>query len=213
MKSILEQVPVDKNTRVILLSDLSNENILYWKCVIQYLQQHSCTEELELIIPELSAFCEYIRSFTAHISAAKYELWEKQCHKFILVQLFEICKTYDLSDEVGRKNLNEVIIDTLMSDYCSDNIIECVISHLAKVIPDTNNMLSAIANVINEIRLPSKEVEPSQQISTQQQHENNMKVSIKMINTTFLPVRLFSTFDWRCTCSGCLLHVDQRDFK
>lgn len=183
MNSLLEQLPIDKNTRLIPPASLSNENVLYWKCVIQHLQYLSCAEELESIIPELSGFCDYIREFIAFISSKQYEEWEKQCHKFILLQLFEISRTYDLADEVGRKNLHEVVIDTMMSDHCSDKIIECIVSHLTKVIPDANILLDAVANVISETRLPSKEnttgTANSQQITAKQQQESNVQVSIE----------------------------------
>ena len=173
-------MPIDKNTRLIPLTSLTNENVLYWKCVIQHLHRLSSMEELELMIPELSEFCKYIREFLALISSQSHETWETESHKFILLQLFEISTMYDLSDEVGRKNLNEVIIDTLMSDHCSTKIIECLVIHFANVVPDPSNMLNAIANVISEIRLPLKENIVTQQITAEQQHENNMRVSIKI---------------------------------
>lgn len=172
-------MPIDKNTRLIPLTSLTNENVLYWKCIIQHLHHLSSTEELELMIPELSEFCKYICDFITFISSPSHETWERESHKFILLQLFEISTMYDLSDEVGRKNLNELIIDTLMNDhihYCA-KIIECLVSHLAKVIPDASNMLNAVANIISEIRLPLKENVVTQQITAEQQHENNMQVS------------------------------------
>ncbi|KYM96379.1 PREDICTED: condensin complex subunit 3-like [Cyphomyrmex costatus] len=175
LNTLLEQVPIDKNTKLIPLTSLTNENVLYWKCIIQHLHHLSSTEELELMITELSEFCKYIRSFVAFISSQSHEIWETESHKFILLQLFEISTMYDLSDEVGRKNLNEVIIDTLMSDYCSTKIIECLVSHLTKVVPDPSNLLNAVANIISEIRLPLKENVVSQQITADQQHENNMQ--------------------------------------
>jgi len=179
----LEQTTVDSHTKLIPLEKLSNENVLYWKCVIQHLQQLSYTEQLELIIPELSRFCKYISEYISLISSKPYETWEQECHKFILLQLFEISKTYDLSDEVGRKNLNDIIIDTLMSDHSSDKIIECTVSYLVKVIPDANNMLNTVANVISEIRLPSnvgqtQKENVTQENTVEQQRENNVQVSI-----------------------------------
>lgn len=179
-KNLLEQLPIDKDTRLIPLTNISNENVLYWKCVIKHFQSLSCMEELELIIPELSGFCTYIREYIALISSKSYEVWEKECHKFILLQFFEISTTYDLADEVGRKNLNELIIDTLMSDHCCDKIIECIVNHLIKVIPDSNNMLNVIANVISETRLPSNENLDTQQITVEQQQEKDMQVSIRI---------------------------------
>lgn len=180
LNTLLEQVPVDKNTRLISLTGLTNENVLYWKCIIRHLYHLSCMEELELMIPELSEFCKYICDFITLISSQSYETWERESQKFILLQLFEISTTYDLSDEAGRKKLNEVIIDTLMSDHCSTKIIECLVNHLAKVIPEPSNMLNAIANVISETRLPLKENVVTQQITGEQQHENNMQVSIEI---------------------------------
>lgn len=189
LKNLLEQVPIDRDTRLIPLTSISNENVLYWKCVIKHLQSLSCTEELELIIPELSGFCKYIREFITLISSKSYEVWEKECHKFILLQLFEISTTYDLADEVGRVNLNELIIDTLMSEHCCDKIIECIVNHLTKVISDVNNILSIIANVISETRLPSNEnvntQQLTQQITAEQQQEKDMQVSIRALSVIY----------------------------
>lgn len=159
---------------------MTNENVLYWKCVVQQLYCVSLTEEVELILPELSKFCEYIREFIAFISSKSYETWEKECHMFILLQLFEICKTYDLSDEVGRKNLNDMIIDTLMNDHCTSKIIDCIVNHLSKVMDNPNSMLDAVANVISEIRLPSKETVVIPQVTAEQQHEIKMQVRTKI---------------------------------
>lgn len=173
---LLEQVPVDKNTRLISLANLSNENALYWKCLIQHLQNLSCTDEVELVIPELSEFCIYIREFITLMSSESYDSYERTGHKFILLQLLEISKTYDLSDEVGRKNLKEVMIDTLMSDHCSANIIECIVNHLAKVIPDVNSVLDVIVNVINDTRLPPKESVIPEEITVEHERDNDMQV-------------------------------------
>ncbi|KYQ51533.1 Condensin complex subunit 3 [Trachymyrmex zeteki] len=193
LDTLLKQVPVDKNTRLIPLTSLTNENVLYWKCVIQHLHHVSAIEELELMIPELSEFCKYIHDFVAFISSQSHETWETESHKFILLQLFEISTMYDLSDEVGRKNLNEVIIDTLMSDHCSTKIIECLVSHLAKVIPDASNMLNAVANVISEIRLPLKENAVTQQITAEQQHENNMRKARLKVDVIELEEELYQS--------------------
>lgn len=180
LKDLLEQLPIDKDTRLIPLTNISNENVLFWKCVIKHLQYLSCTEELELIIPELSGFCTYIRDYMTLISSKSYEAWEKECHKFILLQLFEISTIYDLADEVGRKNLNDLIIDALMSDHCYDKIIECIVNHLVKVVPDTSNMLNIIANIISEIRLPLNENFDTEQITVDQQQEKSIQVSIRI---------------------------------
>ncbi|XP_025154872.1 condensin complex subunit 3 isoform X2 [Harpegnathos saltator] len=182
VKTLLEQVPINKNIKLIPLSSLSCENALYWKCVTNHLHNLSCTEELDLIIPELSAFCNYICEFIAFISSKQYEEWEKQCHKFILLQLFEITEKYDLSDEVGRKNLQEIIIDGLMSNHCCNKIIECLVHQLDKVVPNISNMLDLVANVISEIRLPLPKESTSTQQASEEKQENNIvqKTQVKV---------------------------------
>ncbi|KOC59737.1 Condensin complex subunit 3 [Habropoda laboriosa] len=184
LNNLIEQLPVDKETKLIPTDQLVSENALYWKCLVKHLQREMCTEELETIIPELSNFCTYISDFLVTMSAQQSEKWVYHTQKFILLQLFEIITTYDLSDEVGRKKLNEVICNTLMSNHCSEQIIEHIVTHLQKVIPDVNSRLDILANIISEIRLPLKETQVHTQISEEQQHEINMhraKLKVKLL--------------------------------
>ncbi|XP_025155533.1 condensin complex subunit 3-like [Harpegnathos saltator] len=193
VKTLLEQVPINKNIKLIPLSSLSCENTLYWKCVINHLHNLSCTEELDLVIPELSAFCNYICEFIAFISSKQYEEWEKQHHKFILLQLFEITEKYDLSDEVGRKNLQKIIIDALMSDHCCNKIIDCIVHQLDKVVPNISNMLDLVANVISETRLPLKESTSTQQAPEEKQESNIMQKAQMKVDLMELEEELYET--------------------
>lgn len=177
LNTLLEQLPIDKETKLIPMNKLTSETVLYWKCLVKYLQNESSTEELERILPELSTFCNYISDFLMTISIPQTETWVNHMHKFILLQLFEITTTYDLSDEVGRKNLNDLIRNTLMGNFWTEKIIECVVAHLQYVIPDVHTRLDTLANIISEIRLPLKEVMTQTQITEEQQHEINIKVS------------------------------------
>lgn len=167
---------------------MTSETVLYWKCLIKHLQHESFTEELEGILPELSIFCNYISDFLATISSRENEMWINHMQKFILLQLFEISTTFDLCDEVGRKKLNELICNTLMSNNWTEKLIECIVTHLQKIIPDVNNRLDILANIISEIRLPLKETITTQ-VSEEQQHQINLQVSSyysKYLNTSIL---------------------------
>ncbi|CAK9813926.1 Condensin complex subunit 3 [Anthophora quadrimaculata] len=184
LNNLIEQLPIDKDTKLIPIDQLTSENALYWKCLVKHLQGEGCTEELERIIPELSNFCIYISDFLVTMSAHQSEKWVYHMQKFILLQLFEIITTYDLSDEVGRKKLDELICNTLMTNHCSEQIIEHTVTHLQKVIPDVNSRLDTLANIISEIRLPLKETQVHTQISEEQQHEINMhraKMKVKLL--------------------------------
>lgn len=175
LNTLMEQLPIDKGIKLIPINKLASETVLYWKCLVKHLQRESYTEELERILPELSTFCTYITDFSATISVKQNETWVNHMQKFILLQLFEIATTYDLSDELGRRKLNELICNTLMSNHWTEKIIECIVSHLQKVIPDVNTRLDTLANIISEIRLPLKETTTTQ-ISEEQQDEINFKV-------------------------------------
>ncbi|XP_053986177.1 condensin complex subunit 3-like [Hylaeus volcanicus] len=175
LNTLIEQLPINNETKLIPIDKLTTENVLYWKCLVKHLCRGACTEELERIVPELSIFCTHISDFLTSISINQNETWENHMQKFILLQLFEIATTYDLSDELGRKKLNELICNTLLSNYWSEKIIECVVSHLENVIPDVNSRVDTLAHVISDIRLPLKESTQVTQISEHQQDENNLK--------------------------------------
>ncbi|XP_076234312.1 chromosome associated protein G [Calliopsis andreniformis] len=171
---LIDQLPINKETKIIPINNLNSENVLYWKCLVKHLQRESCTEELEKIIPELSIFCSYISDFLTVMSTQQSETWVYQMQKFILLQLFEIATTYDLSDEVGRKKLNELVCNTLINNQLTEKVIECMVTHMQKIIPDVNSRMDTLVNVISEIRLPLKE-SVATQISEEQQHEINMQ--------------------------------------
>ncbi|XP_078038064.1 chromosome associated protein G [Augochlora pura] len=175
VNTLIEQLPINKETKLISIDKLTSENIFYWKCLIKHFHHESSVEQLEMISPELSTFCTYISDYVASISTDQSDVWMKHMQEFIHLQLFEIATMYDLSDEVGRKKLNELICNTLMSTYWSEKIIECVVTHLQKVLPDVNTRVDVLANIISDIRLPLKEATQSLQISEKQQHDLTLK--------------------------------------
>ncbi|XP_033333688.2 chromosome associated protein G isoform X2 [Megalopta genalis] len=173
--TLIEQLPINKETKLISVDKLTSENIFYWRCLIKHFHRESSVEQLEMILPELSTFCTYISDYIVSISTDQNDAWVKHMQQFIHLQLFEIVTTYDLSDEVGRKKLDELICNTLMSTHWSEKIIQCVVTHLQKVIPDTNTRVDALANIISDIRLPLKEATQNIQISEKQQHDLTLK--------------------------------------
>ena len=176
---MLEQLPVDVQTRVIPIDKITCENVLFWRCVAEHLKRENRAEELEDIIPELSQFCAFIREFISVISSKQLELWERTMNQFIICQLFEIVKIYDLADECGRENLRSLMLDMLMSEYCSDKIVHCIVDYMDEVIPNVERRLSALAEVISELRRPSKHTQ-SQAIpilTEDQANEKNMQVT------------------------------------
>ena len=151
--------------------------MLYWRCLAEFLKNENCTEELEQIIPELTPFCSYIRDFIKPIDTRQNQVHEVFTQQFILHQLFEMVKLYDLADEVGRKNLKELILETLQTHSCTEKISDCIVTYLETVIPDLNARISSLVEVISEIRMPIKTnvIVP---MTEDERHERKMEVNI-----------------------------------
>ncbi|XP_043504256.1 condensin complex subunit 3 [Polistes fuscatus] len=171
------QLPIDETTKLIPVDKLSSENSLYWRCVAKHFHTTSSFDALERILPELSNFSKYIDQFITMLSSESFEMWEKQTHKFILLQLFEIIKFYDLSDEAGRNNLSELILNVLLTEHCSEQIIECVVKYYENVVPDVNKRLDLLANIISKLRTPTKDTtEIVKEVPAEKEtHKNNMQ--------------------------------------
>ena len=70
-------------------------------------RQESADDELECVLPDLSAFCSYVRGFALseedppEVPEEEHVLAVRQMEKeFIIHQLIQITHSYDLSDEV-----------------------------------------------------------------------------------------------------------------
>ncbi|XP_015175226.1 PREDICTED: condensin complex subunit 3-like [Polistes dominula] len=173
---LIVQVPIDETTKLIPVEKLSSENSLYWRCVAKHFHTISCFDLLERILPELSNFCKYINDFLTMMSSKSFEQWEKRTHQFILLQLFEIIKFFDLSDEAGRNNLRELILNVLLTNHCSEKIIECVVKYFENVVPDVNQRIDLLANTIQTLRMPMKDsMEIVPEISAKEKHQNDME--------------------------------------
>lgn len=181
INTLIEQLPINRDTKLIPMDTLTSENVVYWKCLVKHVQ-HESIEDMERVMPELSTFCTYISDFHTKMSSSQSNTRVDFTQNFILLQLCEIVTIYDLSDEAGRKKLNDLICRILMSNHWSEKIIDCLVTHLVKVIPDVNTRLDILINIISEIRLPLEETVPSH-VSEERQHEINLRVSWRYGNT------------------------------
>ena len=146
-----EQLPINSETKLIPFEQLTNGAVVYWRCLVEHLHRETCTEQVAECLPELSKFCDYTRQFLAKMNPKEDDLFTKQ---FILLQLFEIVKTYDLSDEFGRSNLRNLMFDTLTNENCSEEAIKCIVRHYEVVDPDVDTRLNYLRDAIDHIRSP-----------------------------------------------------------
>lgn len=175
---MIDEIPINNQTKLIPIEELTSEVVLYWRCLAEHLNQEAQIEAFEEIVSELSPFCAYIKEYITMMGSKKCNQWEIVLHKFILHQLFEMVKVYDLSDELGRKNLKELILETLISEHTSEKITECTVLYLEKVMPNVNERIAAIVEVINELMMPTKTSEVAPVIvSDAEREEKSLNVS------------------------------------
>ncbi|XP_023289112.1 condensin complex subunit 3 [Orussus abietinus] len=179
VKILLEQLPTDPKTKLIPHEKLTSESVLYWRCLIEHLKSINfiaSDSEMDEFLPELTKFCKYIRDFLGDINSMELQICERMGHNFILLQLFEIIKMYDLADEVGRSNLKQLILNTLMIENCPRTVIQCIVLHLEEVDPDVNGRLTALTHVISELRIPSKQTVASTLMQVSEEEEQQIRV-------------------------------------
>lgn len=96
--------------------------------------------------------------------------------------MFEMVKLHDLADEMGRKNLKELILETLQTHYCSEKTSQCIVEYFEKVVPDVPDRIAQLVEVINEIRMPSRISTQVPTMTEDERHERKMMVvQIKII--------------------------------
>ncbi|XP_012266256.2 condensin complex subunit 3 [Athalia rosae] len=180
LREIVASVTVDENSRLIPLDKLSSENVIFWRCTVEHLHREGCQDELSNVLPDLVKFCRYIEEFMELMNVPSCELWERTTRRFILTQLFEIAKTYELSDEFGRNCLKELILNTLRSDNTSNGVIDCIVRHFAAVVPNAELRCDLLVDVIDKLRLPP--VQETVPMSEAEKHERDMKRARLRVN-------------------------------
>uniref|UniRef100_A0A6V7L400 Nuclear condensin complex subunit 3 C-terminal domain-containing protein n=1 Tax=Bracon brevicornis TaxID=1563983 RepID=A0A6V7L400_9HYME len=162
LETLFKQLPLDRDRKLIPIEQLNGENVLYWRCFIEYMGKKSADETVDKSIPELTSFCKYIKEFQTIMENFEMENTnsdtepvedKKITYRFIHLQLFELVKTYDLSDEFGRGKLRELIEETLIIESCTIPVIKCIVEHYEKVVPDVSSRVTSLAHVISEIRM------------------------------------------------------------
>uniref|UniRef100_A0A1B6GC29 Nuclear condensin complex subunit 3 C-terminal domain-containing protein n=1 Tax=Cuerna arida TaxID=1464854 RepID=A0A1B6GC29_9HEMI len=144
----------------------------------------------EQVVPDLTPFCKYIREYyfreeasdelheekellqkgedSQNISGPGEETEQKNntttTHvpdETVLIQLLEMCKVYDLSDEMGRNSLQQLCVDLLQSDRVTLQSVVVLASLLDHIIPDVNTKLNVMAEIITDLREPLQTLDSS----------------------------------------------------
>uniref|UniRef100_A0A0P4VX19 Nuclear condensin complex subunit 3 C-terminal domain-containing protein n=1 Tax=Scylla olivacea TaxID=85551 RepID=A0A0P4VX19_SCYOL len=188
LKTIFELIPfpdlvknigLTKQQRLISPSELQPESALLWRCLAQHLREEGAEEALEEILPDLTQFCSYLNDFVlTDVMAgedeqdAAIQVMERE---FITNQLISIILVYDLSDEAGRRSLDQMVRNLLVSDKIGESLVKGLVEIFSKLHP-LSTRINQLAEIISEIREPlCKTVEVP--MSEEEERKKKLKVA------------------------------------
>ncbi|XP_046383264.1 condensin complex subunit 3 [Ischnura elegans] len=160
IEDLISYTELDKEAKTVPLASLTPERALFWRYTAQYLSEMdegNSTEMMERILPNLSPMCDYIRSFfsSSYGNVQKDDSFSLNLErKFILKQLVEATKLYDYSDETGRSNLKDLLIDLLLSNVVEVDLVPAIVPILEGVIPKTVDFIQLISDTVEKIHCP-----------------------------------------------------------
>lgn len=140
--------------KCIPLDQLSVESALYWHALIEHVraedEEHG-SDELDAILPEMSTFCVYIARYFEFVNVNAMDKWQRLEHHYVLLTLCEIIDTFDMSDELGRNRLQQVICEMLSREQLDEAMVAKAVHCLDRIVPDVNDRLQLVADTIRTV--------------------------------------------------------------
>ncbi|NWV05263.1 CND3 protein, partial [Ptilonorhynchus violaceus] len=149
--------------KLIPLEDLTAENVLYWRCLCEYLKSKGEEGEvlLEQVLPEPAIYADYLLSFLQNMPVLSEEQKEDfncfenlMTKEFIGQQLILIIGCMDTMEEGGRKHLLVILQKILILPSTSAVLIPLLVERLLNIVKDDDRRIQIIAEIISEVREP-----------------------------------------------------------
>uniref|UniRef100_A0A8C3QVI0 Non-SMC condensin I complex subunit G n=1 Tax=Cyanoderma ruficeps TaxID=181631 RepID=A0A8C3QVI0_9PASS len=154
--------------KLIPLEDLTPENVLYWRCLCEYLKSKGEEGEvvLEQVLAEPAVYADYLLSYLQNMPILSEEqkedfnCFEKLMTKeFIGQQLILIIGCMDTMEEGGRKHLLVILQKILILPSTSAALIPLLVERLLSIVKDEDRRIQIIAEIISEVREPTVAVD------------------------------------------------------
>ncbi|RZF32549.1 hypothetical protein LSTR_LSTR006544 [Laodelphax striatellus] len=169
--------------RTIPYNDLSPELVFVWRALSEYLRSQDIEKNsdlLEQILPELTLLVEYIKGYSLKLSSSPTDDVIKTAkNKFVLETALEMTSLYELADEVGRQNLSQLCVSLLHEPSVHGKTACVVVDRLAWAIPDANERILAIVEVISDLREPFMDIEMAEGDVTQMRNAEVEKTQLR----------------------------------
>ncbi|NXK57963.1 CND3 protein, partial [Sylvietta virens] len=149
--------------KLIPLEDLTAENVLYWRCVCEYLKSKGEEGEvaLEQVLPEPAIYADYLLSYLQNMPILSdeqkedFNCFEKLMTKeFIGQQLILIIGCMDTTEEGGRKHLLVILQKILILPSTSAALTPLLVERLLSIVKNEDRRIQIIAEIISEVREP-----------------------------------------------------------
>lgn len=135
-------VPLDK---------VNIEYSIFWSSFADYLNNHN-TKCIDLILPELSTFCEYLAKFHRMKATTLISDWKIREHQHTFNNLISILEYFDLSDEIGCRNLKNLASKLIRGgDELHEKSIEILIRRVEEIIPDKEERFQFFEDIIRDL--------------------------------------------------------------
>ncbi|XP_057304839.1 condensin complex subunit 3-like isoform X2 [Hydractinia symbiolongicarpus] len=169
-----------EGVKMIPSESLSPENVFYWYMVCKHLKKVGDDGEvlLQTILPELTNFCNYIQSYAEKyfIDSAILTAFEGRelQPEFILEHLLKIARLLDLSDEVGRKNLQSLVYNLLVTETIPVSLASVLVSLYVDVEKSEQVFVQAVVEIIADVK------QPMVQVVTTAMKESNRRIELQL---------------------------------
>ncbi|XP_075355955.1 condensin complex subunit 3 isoform X2 [Mycteria americana] len=149
--------------KLIPLEDLTAENVLYWRCLCEYLKSKGEEGEdlLEQMLPEPAIYADYLLSYLQNMPVLSEEQREDfncfenlMTKEFIGQQLILIIGCMDTTEEGGRKHLLVTLQKILILPATSRALTSLLAERLLNIVKDDDRRIQIIAEIISEVREP-----------------------------------------------------------
>lgn len=161
----MDQLPIRKNgdsAHTIPIGDLTVENIVYWMCLIEYVQKVDADpndedDRIHDVICELNVYIAYLLEFinSIELPTDSTESWEVEENEFKLLLLLDILMSFDLGDEVGRQSLKDFLSTALSSRPLSNHLIQKLVQCVEFLLPALNDRMKYIAQLLQSLIEPN----------------------------------------------------------
>ena len=149
-KDLVSSFQYMDNDKLIPVDKLTAETAMYWRVLAEYLAEQSAEEYLEMILPELTPFCQYVRRYIMDLEKDDEDgNWE-----FVAKELIRMTLIYDLGDEVGRQNLCKLIKDLLTSSKSPVTFVASLVEVFNKVEKNPQSRIDQVAEIISDLKDP-----------------------------------------------------------